>query len=145
MSTHLQPAPAWHKNSLFRALRTVAETYENDLPHDVYVTIQEAAGRVQVHEAYISDKCAHLDRSIVYNGYKNSLTNVSMVVNRLGLQESESPAGKICGHILMTLQDILIVIESKSNDVGQLFSDSEMSKLLVKLAGALWVDWIFVI
>ncbi|CUA75685.1 hypothetical protein RSOLAG22IIIB_06021 [Rhizoctonia solani] len=137
MSTHLQPAPAWHKNSLFRALRTVAETYENDLPHDVYVTIQEAAGRVQIHEDYINEKCARLDRSVVYSGYKNSLDNVLTAVDRPGLQGSESPTGKICRHILMTLQDILVVIESKSNDVGQMFSDPEMSKLLVKLAGAL--------
>ncbi|CUA75683.1 hypothetical protein RSOLAG22IIIB_06019 [Rhizoctonia solani] len=140
MSTHLQPAPAWHKNSLSRALRTVAETYENDLPHDVYVTIQEAAGRVQIHEAYINDKyAAHtgLDRWVVYNGYKRSLDNVLTAVDRPGLQGSESPAGKICGHIFMTLQNILVAIESKANDVGQLFSDPEMSKLLVKLAGVL--------
>ncbi|CEL56377.1 hypothetical protein RSOLAG1IB_07763 [Rhizoctonia solani AG-1 IB] len=137
-----QGTPSWYKCSLTNALRTVAQKSKSVLPPDVYATIEEAAGRTYIHESYINDayianpgQPIHPDLSFVHAGYKASLGNLLSVVGQPGFEGSSR--GKICYAINQCLQDILTLVRSKGNDVGRLFKDPEMSRLLANLASVL--------
>ncbi|KAF8746769.1 Oligosaccharyl transferase STT3 subunit, partial [Rhizoctonia solani] len=134
-----QSNPAWYKDSLTNALRALAQKSKSTLPRDVHVTIEEAAGRTYIHEYYIRDLHAanpdqpvHPDSSFVYTGYKASLAILLSMVSQPGLDGT--PGGKICRGINACLQDILALVRSKGNDVGRLFKDPEMNRLLANLA-----------
>ncbi|CAE6394334.1 unnamed protein product [Rhizoctonia solani] len=133
----IKGTPVWYKDSLTNALRIVAQKSKSVLPRDVYVAIEEAAGRTYIHESYIHDVYAvnpgrpiHPDSLFVYSGYKSSLGNLSSVVCQPGFEGT--PRGNICNAI-----DILTLVKSKGSDLGRLFNDQEMGRLLANLAGVL--------
>ncbi|EUC54831.1 hypothetical protein RSOL_074950, partial [Rhizoctonia solani AG-3 Rhs1AP] len=137
-----QGTPIWYKNSLTNALRTIAQKSKAVLPQDIYAIIEEAAGRVYVYESYIHDMHAvnpdrpiHSDPLYVYTGYKTSLVNLLRVANQPGLEPT--PKGRVYRDINVCLQDILALVRVQGNDVGRLFADPEMNRLLVNLANVL--------
>ncbi|KAG8749968.1 hypothetical protein FRC11_010880 [Ceratobasidium sp. 423] len=140
--TSPQGTPGWYKNSLTNALRTIAQKSKKVLPQDIYATIEEAAGRAYVHESYINDVYAanpgrpiHSDPLFVYSGYKASLVNLLKVAGQPGFEGT--PRGRICHNIDAHLRDILTVVRSKGCDVGRLFKDPEMNRLLVNFTSVL--------
>ncbi|KAH7326888.1 hypothetical protein B0J17DRAFT_722813 [Rhizoctonia solani] len=138
--TSPQGTPAWYKDSLSNALRTVAQKSKSVLSQDVYAIA--TAGRAYIHESYINDMYAtnparpvHPDPLFVYSGYKASLVNVSRIAGQPGFEENSD--GRICCDINTHLQDILTLVQSKGNDVGRLFKDPEMNRLLVNFTNVL--------
>ncbi|CUA69285.1 hypothetical protein RSOLAG22IIIB_08410 [Rhizoctonia solani] len=135
----IYPIATWYQGSLSCALNHVAQTAKAAASPEITASLDEAAGRVYIHESYIYELQAvnpgHIinpDPLFVYNGYLCALHNLIGVLTAPELKNTADC--QVCHNIYMRLQEILKIIYYRGYDIPGLFQDPNMSKALSDLA-----------
>ncbi|KAF8595770.1 hypothetical protein BDV93DRAFT_564002 [Ceratobasidium sp. AG-I] len=129
--------PDWYEGSVAQTLSLLAQNSLSRVPADLYATIEEAAGRVFIHESYTNDIYRPLPNSqipipydpiFVYTGYKNGLGNLMTITSDEQLYDTPARAAA-SKHLHGHLCKMLAFIQSKCFDI-KLLKDPEMVKHL---------------
>ncbi|KAH7326887.1 hypothetical protein B0J17DRAFT_722812 [Rhizoctonia solani] len=134
--------PSWYQGSMSCVLHHLAQRAQGALAPEICSSLNEAAGRVFIHESYLNDlQAANPGRPIssdplfVYNGYTSALSNMFRTLTVLRCEDT--PRGQVCHNMHIRLQNILNEVHSRGNDVTGLFKDPNLGKALADFAGFL--------
>ncbi|KAF8595771.1 hypothetical protein BDV93DRAFT_514698 [Ceratobasidium sp. AG-I] len=143
MSMSVAPhyTPDWYEGSVSETLRHLAQNTQSRTPADLYPVIEEAAGRVFIHESYMHDLYRPdargripipYDAEYIYNGYKSSLRNLMVITSDRALWTTPERT-RISRSMHEHFRQMLVYIQAKCHDV-KLLKDPEMARHLAATA-----------
>ncbi|KAF8597644.1 hypothetical protein BDV93DRAFT_547794 [Ceratobasidium sp. AG-I] len=135
------PAPHfnsdWYSYSVSRTLRSLALKGREILPAELYQVIEEAAGRVYIHESYVNDLQSitlpgipiHADPFFVFTGYKNALSNLMKFISQSS-NHADAFCLHTCNQLSWHLHQMLAVLRAQGMDNYRMYQDPAFINLM---------------
>ncbi|KAG8743482.1 hypothetical protein FRC10_011955 [Ceratobasidium sp. 414] len=134
----------WYPGSVSHGLRTLAAKGNRVIPDDLYQALVDAAGRVYAHESGVNDlrlqtppdKSIHHDQFFVFDGYKDALKELMLLVARTENQR-DAVRWRVCTGLSTLLHDVLAILRAQGMGNFRTYNSGGYDALVREFEGAI--------